>query len=72
MSEEDLDVIPFPVDFQVSAGNKWTFPDLMPQAEALRQTEQGFAGDLWVLVLSGFKLRWGSGLLYCRYWDWEF
>jgi uncharacterized SAM-binding protein YcdF (DUF218 family) len=36
---EGLEVIPFPVDFQVAAGSKWTFLDLMPQADALRQTE---------------------------------
>ena len=37
---EGLEVIPFPVDFQVSAGKKWTILDLMPQAGYLRQTEK--------------------------------
>jgi uncharacterized SAM-binding protein YcdF (DUF218 family) len=34
-----LEVIPFPVDFKVSAKRKLTFLDLMPQAGALRQIE---------------------------------
>lgn len=36
----DFEVIPFPVDFQVSAGKKWTILDLMPQAGYLWQTEK--------------------------------
>jgi uncharacterized SAM-binding protein YcdF (DUF218 family) len=38
--QQGLDVIPFPVDFQVAAENKFTILDLMPQAGALRQTEK--------------------------------
>jgi uncharacterized SAM-binding protein YcdF (DUF218 family) len=52
---EGLEVIPFPVDFQVEAGNKRTFLDLMPQAGALRQTEKALReiyGFLFYWVLS--------------------
>ncbi|MCK9229711.1 MAG: YdcF family protein [Syntrophales bacterium] len=33
-----LEVVPFPVDFQVSPGKERTFLDYLPQAEGLRQT----------------------------------
>lgn len=36
-----LGVVPCPVDFQVSQGKKWSVIDFLPQAEALRNTEQG-------------------------------
>jgi uncharacterized SAM-binding protein YcdF (DUF218 family) len=32
-------VVPFPVDFQVSVGRTFTMLDLMPTAGSLRQTE---------------------------------
>lgn len=38
----DLDVVPFPVDFQVSWGKERTFLDYLPRAEGLRQTERAF------------------------------
>jgi uncharacterized SAM-binding protein YcdF (DUF218 family) len=38
--KEGLEVIPFPVDFQVAAAKEFTILDLMPWADALRQTEK--------------------------------
>ena len=32
-------VVPFPVDFRVSAGRVFTILDLLPEADSLRQTE---------------------------------
>ncbi len=36
-----LGVVAYPVDFQVSQGKKGSVMDFLPQAEALRNTEQG-------------------------------
>jgi uncharacterized SAM-binding protein YcdF (DUF218 family) len=36
-----LGVVPYPVDFQVSQGKKWSVMDFLPRAGALRNTEQG-------------------------------
>lgn len=38
----NLEVIPFPVDFQVSHGKERTFLDYLPRAEGLRNTERAF------------------------------
>jgi len=38
--QEGLEVIPFPVDFQVATENEFTILDLIPRADALRQTEK--------------------------------
>ena len=34
-----LDVLPFPVDFQVAEGKAFTLMDVLPHGESLRQSE---------------------------------
>ena len=34
-----LDVLPFPVDFQVSEGKRFTLMDVLPRGESLSQSE---------------------------------
>jgi len=49
-----LQVIPFPVDFQVSAGSKLTLMSFLPSADALSQTEMAwreFYGILYYWLL---------------------
>jgi hypothetical protein len=36
-----LEIVPYPVDFQVSEEKKWSVMDFLPQAEALRNKERG-------------------------------
>ena len=49
-----MSVIPFPVDFKVSAGRSVNLLDLLPTAEALQQTEmakrEGY-GRLFYLIV---------------------
>ena len=46
-----LGVVAYSVDFQVSAGKRWSVMDFLPQAGALRNTERGIKeilGRVWI------------------------
>ena len=44
-----LEVVPYPVDFWVSAGKNLTVTDFLPQAECLKKTEAGLREVYWFL-----------------------